>query len=319
MAKVTKRPDAPIRYARYRPGRWEEVDAFTIVETPVTLAVNSEAWLTFLCTPTDLDALAVGFLFNEGVIQARKEVVSVDICASGDQVDVWFTHTAEKPPTWRRTSGCSGGLTAVELPAAELPSSDQPAVSQPAGVLQEGGLQSSSLPAKSTPNGENGERGNVLHPAHFPEGEQFSPDRILGLMGLFLQTQHLYRKARGVHSSALSDGEQILIQADDIGRHNTLDKIAGRYLLDGLAADRKILLTTGRVSSEMLQKAHRLGAEILVSRTAPNNLSIRLAEETGITLIGYARRDEFQLYTHPERLSGAPVPGKLEVSAQDRG
>jgi FdhD protein len=278
MAKIGKKPDAAVRYARYRPGRWDEVDAFTIVETPVTLSVNGEAWLTFLCTPTHLDALAVGFLFNEGVIQSSAEVVSIDICASGDQVDVWLTHTAKKPLSWRRTSGCSGGVTAASLPAA----------------------------SKGTHPGQNGENG---HQANLAETfEPISPDRILRLMALFLESQQLYRKTRGVHSSALSNGERILVTADDIGRHNTLDKIAGRCLLEGLLSGGKILLTTGRVSSEMLQKAHRLGAGVLVSRTAPNSLSIQLAEETGITLIGYARRNEFQLYTHPERIAAAPVP-----------
>src|SRR5512138_135971 len=111
---MTKDAEMPVRYQKYRAGRWEVVDGRVIQEAPVSLTVNGEAWLTFMCTPTELEALAVGFLFNEGFLQDAAEIVDVAVCASGDNVDVWLTHGLEKPSVWRRTTGCSGGLTAAE-------------------------------------------------------------------------------------------------------------------------------------------------------------------------------------------------------------
>jgi FdhD protein len=87
-----------------------------------------------------------------------------------------------------------------------------------------------------------------------------------------------------------------------VGRHNSLDKIAGKCLLENLQPSRKILVTTGRVSSEMIQKAARIGAAIVISRTSASSLSVTLAAKWGITLIGYARRDQFIVYTHPGRI-----------------
>ena len=100
---------------RYRAGKWETMGTGVIVETPVSLTVNGQVWLTFMCTPTDLEALAVGFLFNEGVIKSKEEIELVKVCPSSDNVDVWLKNPVEQPKQWRRTSGCTGGATAVAL------------------------------------------------------------------------------------------------------------------------------------------------------------------------------------------------------------
>jgi FdhD protein len=100
----------------------------------------------------------------------------------------------------------------------------------------------------------------------------------------------------------LSDGEKILLSAEDIGRHNTLDKIAGLCLMNNIWPETRILITTGRISSEMLQKAARLKVPILISRTSPSSLSIEMAERYGITLIGYARTHRFNVYSNSQRV-----------------
>jgi FdhD protein len=92
--------------------------------------------------------------------------------------------------------------------------------------------------------------------------------------------------------------------AEDIGRHNTLDKLAGRCLLGREVMAGSILLTTGRLSSEMVLKAARMEVPILISRSAPTSLAVERATRWGLTLIGYARRDRFTLYSHPWRLAG---------------
>lgn len=258
---MEQQPISESGYLRYHSGQWERIEGSIIREAPVVLSVNGEEWLTLLCTPSDLEALAVGFLYNEGSIESLDEVASASVCARGDLVDVWLTHALSKPATWRRTSGCSGGLTAAR---------------------------------------------EVLPGAVCDPGEGLTAEQVTGLIERLLGAQELYRLAGGVHTSILSDGETTLACSEDIGRHNTLDKIAGRILLDRIQAKRRILVTTGRISSEMLQKAARLGASVLISRTSPNALSVEMARARGITLIGYARRDQFQVYAHPERIQGAP-------------
>jgi FdhD protein len=252
-------PQKAIHYERYESKKWKPYDAETIVESPVSLTVNGEVWLTFMCTPVNLEALSVGFLYNEGIIQSMEEVEDVYVCEHGDNVDVWLNRSVEQPESWRRTSGCTGGVTAVDLLA-------RPDVSF------------------------NGDQPRV------------APEAIGHLVEGLFESQALYRETGGVHTSALSDGEKIVFAAEDIGRHNTLDKIAGLCLMKNVWPATRILLTTGRISSEMLQKAARIQAPILISRTSPSSLSIEMAERYGITLIGYARPDRFNVYSNQQRI-----------------
>jgi len=115
--------------------------------------------------------------------------------------------------------------------------------------------------------------------------------------------QTLYRQTGGVHTSILSDGKRSILGAEDIGRHNTLDKLAGQMLMNGIKTNASVILTTGRISSEMMQKAIRLGVSVVISRTSPSSMSVELAEKQGITLIGYAKRHRFNVYTHAERIT----------------
>jgi len=134
-----------------------------------------------------------------------------------------------------------------------------------------------------------------------------TPERLASLIAKLQDQDSLYARARGVHTSALSDGEQLLVVAEDIGRHNTLDRLRGECLRTGLDSDGLILLATGRISSEMIQKAVRMGCPIVASRTSPTSLSVGLARQWNITLCGYVRRNHMNVYAHPERLvSGAP-------------
>ena len=129
-----------------------------------------------------------------------------------------------------------------------------------------------------------------------------SPAEILSLMKQFQQRMELYRLCGGVHTSALADTENILVVAEDIGRHNTLDKIQGECLLSNLPTKDRILITTGRVSSEMLLKAVKMQSPVIVSRTSATGRAISIAHDLGIALVGYARSSRLIAYSHPERL-----------------
>lgn len=129
------------------------------------------------------------------------------------------------------------------------------------------------------------------------------PEVLLGLMHQLSREAHLFRTSGGVHSSALSDGETILAMAEDIGRHNTVDKVLGECLLRRIPIRGRLLLTTGRLSSEMVLKAARAGIPLLASRNSPTSLAMALARELGITLAGYVRGGRLSIYTYPERVA----------------
>ncbi len=128
-----------------------------------------------------------------------------------------------------------------------------------------------------------------------------SPQKVLSLMKQFQDKMELYRACGGVHASAFSDGTKLLVVAEDIGRHNTLDKIQGECLLRGLSTHDGVLLSTGRVSSEMLLKAAKMQVPVVVSRTSPTERAVLLAKELGIGLAGYVRASRMLVYAHPER------------------
>jgi FdhD protein len=129
-----------------------------------------------------------------------------------------------------------------------------------------------------------------------------APQKLSELLIEMQRRGTLYARSRGVHTAALSDGEKISVIAEDVGRHNTIDKLRGACLIEGLDAHDKILLCTGRISSEMINKAARMGCPIVASRTSPTSMSVQLARQWNITLAGYVRRDAMKIYAHPERL-----------------
>ncbi len=136
----------------------------------------------------------------------------------------------------------------------------------------------------------------------FEGGPHLAPEKVLSLMSELYRLSTTYRQSGGIHSSGISDGERILWVAEDIGRHNTLDKIKGHCLLEGIETEGKVILTTGRISTEMLVKAARMGVPFIISRTSPTSQAVEMAERWGITLVGYTRGSGFRVYTHPERL-----------------
>jgi hypothetical protein len=102
-------PQKAIHYERYEFKNWKSFDAETIVESPVSLTVNGQVWLTFMCTPVDLEAMSVGFLYNEGIIESMEEVEDVRLCEHGDNVDVWLNRSVDQFQSWRRTSVVRAG------------------------------------------------------------------------------------------------------------------------------------------------------------------------------------------------------------------
>ncbi|MCA9882634.1 MAG: formate dehydrogenase accessory sulfurtransferase FdhD [Anaerolineae bacterium] len=229
-----------------------------IEETLVSIYVNGQELATVMCSPIQVEAMAVGFLFNEGVITSYDEIGLVKRNATGGLVDVFLTHSDFKPP--RRmilTSGCGGGITWQHLSASYA-----------------------ALETQFTTN----------------------PNVILDRMHDLKSAARLYNLVRGVHTALLADTSQALVGAEDVGRHNAVDKVAGQALIEGIPTRDCILLTSGRISSEMLGKARRMGVPIVASRTAPTSITVKLAQVWNICVVGYVRQGSMRVYTHPWRL-----------------
>jgi FdhD protein len=145
----------------------------------------------------------------------------------------------------------------------------------------------------------------TLRTSHYPPLRQdlnLTPEQIFPLMQQLFDGAVMYQASRGIHAAALSDPARVLLLSEDVGRHNALDKILGEAMVKGIPTEGRILLTSGRISSEMLRKGAHMGTPFLISRTSPTTLSIEAAKRLGLTVIGYVRRHSFNLYTHPERL-----------------
>jgi FdhD protein len=245
-------------------------DGGVIEEGLISLYVNGQELATLMCSPIGQEALALGFLFNEGVIQSLNEVRHVRANIARSVVDVFLTRADFDPP--RRmvlTSGCGGGITLQVL--------------------------SDTYPALET---------------DFATVPQTLFDRMRDLQG----AAHLYNAVRGVHTAILADNDQLLLSAEDVGRHNTIDKLAGQALQMKLDTRDRILLTSGRISSEMLTKARRMGVPLVASRTAPTSIAIKLAQAWNICVVGYVRRGRLQVYTHPYRLGLIEPTGAAEAA-----
>lgn len=251
------------RVVQLKSGTKEQVEDFAIKETPLTIFLNGEELVTLLCTPNDLRHLAIGFLATEGFIKKEKDIKNIEL-------DI------EK------------GIIKVDVKdLSELAKENFTKRMITSGCGK--GTIFYNL-------------GDTLGCSIIQSRMEVSHEEIFNLMKKFQKSSSLFRKTGGVHSCALCKDGKILKSKDDIGRHNALDKILGQCFLEGISTYDKLILTTGRISSEILIKGAKWGIPIIVSRGAPTNLAIRLAEKLGITLIGFVRGQRMNIYTHPERI-----------------
>ena len=248
----------PFAYQLVEGDAVRRVEGGVIDEGLLSIYVNGESLATMMCSPLGLEALTVGFLYNEGVIETIDDIGHLQLNKPRSVADVILTRDEVKLP--RRmilTTGCGGGVTGLELSASYT------------------ALASDFVSATAV---------------------------ILRLMRQLQGAAHLYRAVRGVHAAVLGDETGLLASAEDVGRHNAVDKVAGQALLEGIDTRDRILLTSGRISSEMLGKARRMHVPIVASRTAPTSITVDLARAWNICVVGYARQGGMRVYTHGWRL-----------------
>ena len=244
-------------------------------EFPLSLHVNGVELATLISSPHDLHFLVAGFLRMQGLVERLEDLQVVSVCPDSGVAHVRIRGEVPGRLKPTLTSGCGSGIS-FHLPRP-----------------------GASSPGKRSPEGENVRR-------------TFPAEAVFAMMENLSRQAEKYREHGGIHSAAVGEGATLLLSAEDLGRHNTLDRIAGEALLKGIDLGGKILVTSGRVSSEMAAKGASLGVALIASRTSPTDLAVRICEEAGITLVGYVRGRRFTVYTHPERISAPSAQGKIE-------
>ncbi len=233
-------------------------------ELPIRLILNNEPLVTLLCTPSELEELVVGFLLSEGLLQEKSSIQRLEVDEKEAAVRIELSGL---PPEW-------------------------------SALFEKRTISSGCGSGITFTNYRMGHERRIE-----VKGPLMSLDDIRRLLKTFRNISSLYLETGGVHSAALSDGKEILFFSEDIGRHNAVDKLIGKAFLNGVSVENKILLTSGRVTSEIMTKAGRNRFPILISRAAPSCMAVSYAEDMGITLIGFARGDRMNIYTWPNRIA----------------
>ncbi len=164
-------------------------------------------------------------------------------------------------------------------------------------------LSSHKTIASSGARGTGAGHGLSRQPIREGQSIRINPEQVLGMMDDFLSMASLHDSTGGTHAAALAKGNaEIIAVREDIGRHNTIDMLGGYALLGGIDLSDKMIVRTGRISSEIVHKVWRLGIPIVISISVPTTMAIELACEAGVTIIGSVRGGKFIIYTHPERI-----------------
>ena len=240
-------------------------------ETAVALTYDGVTHAVMMATPADLEDFAAGFSLSEGIVTSAEEILSVEV--GGDPelgIDLRITLAERSGDRHLRRRRAMAGPVGCGLC----------------------GLDSLAEASRPVPRVDAALR--------------MGPAAVSAAMGALAEAQALNREARSMHAAAFwRPGRGLAMIREDVGRHNALDKLAGALARAGVPGGEGAVLLTSRVSVEMVQKAARLGAPVLVAVSAPTALAVRVAAACGITLAAVARGDGFEVFTHPERVVGA--------------
>ena len=246
---------------RYENGQLFETEDFYVTEFPLTIMVNGEEFATIICSPTNMEELVLGFLASEGAILKRDELKSI-------QIDD------------------SKGFAHVELTKSlgdRFEYSTKRMIASCCGKSREFYFHNDAAIAKTSMS-----------------KIELHPQQILRMMTQLQSASVIFKQTGGLHNAAISDGNTFFEHRQDIGRHNALDKLYGYCIQRHISVRDKVLIFSGRISSEILIKAAKIGVGVILSKSAPTTLAVQLAKDLNITAIGFIRDGNFNIYSHPE-------------------
>ncbi|HCN61757.1 MULTISPECIES: formate dehydrogenase accessory sulfurtransferase FdhD [Mammaliicoccus] len=235
-----------------------------VSEFPLTIMINGEEFATIICSPNNLRELVIGFIASEGVIIKKDEIKQILI-------------------------DDSKGFAHVELTKEINPDNKkytQRMISSCCGKSRAFYFNNDAVTAKVS-------QSNLT----------ISPEQVINMMDKLHTESKIFKETGGLHNAAISDGHYFYEHRSDIGRHNALDKLFGYCIEHDIPIRNKVLIFSGRISSEILIKAAKIGVGIILSKSAPTSLAINLAEDLNITAVGFIRDDSFNVYSHSERIN----------------
>lgn len=241
-----------------------DIEDIVTKELPLTIILDNIELTTLLCSPTDLKYLAVGFLVSEGLLKGKDDIRKIVVDERRGVVRVETVGGKEfAPDVLSKRLITSGCGRGVSFYSA-------------ADVQGQTKIKSETT---------------------------ISSTAVFTLVREFQHRSQVYRTTGGVHSAALCDTGSILLFNEDIGRHNAIDKIFGECILRDISVDDRIIITSGRVSSEILLKVIKRNIPILISKSAPTDMGVRLANDLGVTLVGFVRGERMNVYSDGWRIT----------------
>ncbi len=252
---------------RWRAGQVEQVADEVAEEVPVAFTYHGIPHVVMLATPQDLEDLGTGFTFTEALVDSAAEIRGVEVVSHGDSCELRLTIAAERFSALLRRQRNLTGRTGCGLCGTE--------------TIEQA----------------------IRHPVPVGTGITMSSAELHAALKDLKARQPLNARTGSVHAAAWCRPQAgVQVVREDVGRHNALDKVVGSLLRSGTDAASGYLLVSSRASYEMVQKAATAGITLMAAISAPTALAIRLADECGVTLIGFARDDSHVVYTHPHRL-----------------
>jgi FdhD protein len=236
-------------------------------EVPVAFSYDGATHAVLMATPDDLEDFALGFSYTEGIVTKAAEIAELAVVSVADGIVLRMWLTGDRSDVFaarrRRFVGPAG-----------------------CGMC---GLESLAEANRAIPTASYDLR--------------VSRQGIEEAVAALPASQQLNMQTRAVHAAAFWQPDHSLVLREDVGRHNALDKLAGALMRRGQSAAEGVVVLSSRISIELVQKAGMMGASIIVGVSAPTALAVRTAKATGLTLVGIARDDGFEVFTHPERIT----------------
>lgn len=250
---------------RFRNGQMESFEDKIVTEFPVTVKINEEEFVTMVCSPQYIEDMVIGYLASEGVIREYKDIKNIWVQEKEGYVHV----TIDKLNPYFQNLQNKRYITSC------------------CGASRQGFVFiNDALTAKKM---------NDI-------SVELSIKDCFQLMNKLQQSAATFQETGGVHNAAICDKNGFMLSRMDIGRHNALDKLYGYCLKHHISIRDKVVVFSGRISSEILLKVAKIGCEVVLSKSAPTELALNLAEELGITTVGFIRNDSLNIYTCPERI-----------------
>jgi FdhD protein len=270
-------------------GGQRQVDGGVVMEEPLEIRLDGRAVAVLMRTPGMEKELAAGFLLSEGWLASLKEIVLVRHCGGPATSGI-----AEEPEERPNEDVLTGSRNVVETTStAPNAPSRRSALGDVVQLIRSGcGRAGGGVLAENLP--------------HLDALVQVDRKVLPHMVSQLTRRQDAYRTAGGIHAAAVFDASgEALVVAEDIGRHNAMDKALGYCLLRGIPLGDKLVVTTGRASYDMVAKGARMRVSILASLSSPTSLAVELAEAVGCTLLGYLRGRSIRIYANPWRITGA--------------